>query len=93
MLHQNIQSLKSKIDVLHLIMQGVDLLTLSETWTSKDIACKFDIPGYRLFRKNRESKGGGVAVFVNNDVLATRIDDLEDPTVEGLWLEISLPKS
>lgn len=36
---------------------------------------------------------GGVAVFVHDSLVATRRDDLELDTVEGMWLEIAVPKS
>ena len=52
-----------------------------------------EIPGYKLFRRDRGSKGGGVAVCVKSEIVALRRSDLEDPKFEGLWLEISLPKT
>ena len=36
---------------------------------------------------------GGVAAYVRSDLIATRRDDLELDTVEGMWLEIAVPKS
>ena len=32
-------------------------------------------------------------MFVHDDLVATRGDDLELDTVEGMWLEIAIPKS
>ena len=32
-------------------------------------------------------------MFVHDDLVATRRDDLELDTVEGMWLEIAIPKS
>ena len=42
---------------------------------------------------DRESKDGGVAVYARNDISVIRRTDLEIEGVEGLWLEIILPKS
>ena len=53
----------------------------------------YQIPGYKLFRKDREGKGGGVAFYNRNDVMVDRREDLERPDIEGLWLEVPLPKS
>ena len=40
----------------------------------------YEIPGYRLFRKDRKGNHGGFAVFVHDELVATRRDDLElDP--------------
>ena len=46
-----------------------------------------------LFRKDREASCGGVAVYARNDLVVTRREDLEMFDVEGLWLEIAMPKS
>ena len=96
--HQNIQSLSDKIDQLRLLLQGlhfgIQLITLSETWLKSDKSdSELEIAGYRLFRKDRKGKHGGVAVYVRDDLVATRREDLELDSVEGIWLEISVPKS
>ena len=54
---------------------------------------EFETPGYKSFRRDRGAACGGIAVYVKNEITATRRDDLEDSTVERLWLEISLPKT
>ncbi|PFX12745.1 hypothetical protein AWC38_SpisGene23247 [Stylophora pistillata] len=97
-IHQNIQSLGDKIDQLRLLLQelqsGIQIITLSETWIKADRSdSEYEIPGYKLFRKDRKGNHGGVAVFVHDELVATRRDDLELDTVEGMWLEIAVPKS
>ena len=49
---------------------------------------EFEIPGYKSFRHDRGAAGGGIAVYVKNEITATRRDDLEDSTVERLWLDM-----
>ena len=51
------------------------------------------IPGYKLFRKDRDGRNGGIVAYVRDDILVTRRDDLEIDSVEGLWLEIVVTKS
>ena len=94
-IHQNIQSLGDKIDQLRLLLQehhsGIQIITLSETWIKADRSdSEYEIPGYRLFRKDRKGNHGGVAVFVHDELVATRRDDLELDAVEGMWLEIAV---
>ena len=89
-IHQNIQSLGDKIDQLRLLLQehhsGTQIITLSETWIKADRSdSEYEIPG--------KGNHGGVAVFVHDELVATRRDDLELDTVEGMWLEIAVPKS
>lgn len=96
--HQNIQSLSDKIDQLRLLLHGlhsgIQLITLSESWLKLDRNDSgYEISGYTLFRKDRKGKNGGSAVYARNDVVVTRRDDLEVDSVEGLWLEIAMPKS
>ena len=97
-IHQNIQSLTRKIDELRFICKSLDskihLLTFSETWFDGEISdSEINIPGYTVFRMDRESKDGGVAVYARNDISVIRRTDLEIEGVEGLWLELILPKS
>ena len=40
-------------------------MSFSETWAHKDIADSgLEIPGYKLFRRDRGVKGVGLAVYV-----------------------------
>ena len=97
-IHHNIQRLTRKIDELRFICKSLDskihLLTFSETWFDGEMSdSEINIPGYTVFRMDRESKDGGVAVYARNDISVIRRTDLEIEGVEGLWLEIILPKS
>ena len=80
--------------MLHGLHSGIKLITLSESWLKPDRNdSEFEISGYTLFRKDRKGNNGGVAVYARNDLVVTRRDDLEVDSVEGLWLEIAMPKS
>jgi exonuclease III len=97
LVHQNICSLLRRLDELRLmcnvLKSGIHMITLSETWLTSEIPdIEIEIDGYRVFRKNRDSRGGGVLAYVRNDLFVVRRADLETPSVEGMWLEISLPK-
>ena len=97
-IHQNVQSLGDKIDQLRLLLQelhsGIQIITLSETWIKPDRNdSEYELPGYRLFRKDRKGNHGGIVVFIHDALVATRRDDLELDTVEGMWLEIAVRKS
>ena len=79
-LNLNIRGLYSKLGNLTYLIDNVskvapDVITLSETWSSKNTP-KFEIPGYKIFRQDRENKkGGGVAILVKNN-LQSRILEL-----------------
>ena len=95
MLHLNVRSLNGKIDELRsTLSSGIHLLALSETWLSSDIMdSEIGIVGYKLYRADRKTRGGGVAVYVRDDICTIRRDDLESPDVESVWLQVNLPKS
>ncbi|CAB3997083.1 Hypothetical predicted protein [Paramuricea clavata] len=87
-----------KIDEVRIIVNelrwGLHLIALTETWLNKEIPdAELQIPGYNLFRRDRGVHGGGIGVYVKRNILVTRREDLGNVDVEGLWLEISLPKS
>jgi len=90
--HINAQSLYCKIDEFRLIFEGsdVDIVCISETWFSHDLPDSFvALRGYRIFRSDRLSHGGGVAVFVKtciNCKVILRNDN--NSTMEYLLLEI-----
>ena len=98
-IHQNIRSVTRKIDelrslVVNELKSEIHIIALTETWASEQILDgEIEIPGYNMFRKDRDGKGGGVLVFVRSDLSVARRCDLEDTAMEGLWLEILLPKS
>ena len=96
--HQNIRNLSNKLDEIRCIVNtlnsGIHLISFTETWLNNSVLDEeVSIPGYTIFRKDRGSKGGGVIVYARDDLTVIRRSDLERPDIEGLWLEITLPKS
>ena len=83
MAHQNIQSLSCQVDQLRILLRndlknGLQILTLLETWAKWDLSDgELDIPGYKLFRKDKDGRNGSVAAYVHDDILVIRRDDLE----------------
>ena len=51
-----------------------------------------EIPGYKEpFRKDRsDRRGGGVCAYVTDNIVTTRLKDLEPPDIDLLWFELSL---
>jgi hypothetical protein len=89
-----------KINELRLFVSSVqskiDLFTLSETWLTDDIAdSKVSIEGYTFHRRDRgaKGKGGGLGIYVRNDLSVSRRFDLEQSNMESLWVEVNFPHS
>lgn len=93
--HLNIWGLGSKIDQIRILLQErhFDVLGLSETFLTVNVPSSFiHIDGYTLYRKDRESHGGGIAVYVKSDLaheFCSSINDILD--IEALWLKIIRP--
>ena len=52
---------------------------------------QFHIPGYKLpFRKDRNKLGGGIIVFVKDDIPCKKLDVRIPEDIEALFLEINL---
>lgn len=93
----NIRSLiPSLVDIRDVIWENnFQVLCLSETWLSPEYPSELlQIPNYALFRKDRITRGGGVAVFVATSINVTVLDTTfldsdSDNDVEQLWLGIS----
>ena len=72
-----------------------DIISISETWLTESASNESSdlyLPNYTIFRKNRQilnSRGGGVAFYVSNNIKAVPRLDLSSDTIELLWLEIT----
>ncbi len=91
-IHLNIRSLPSKIDLLRawLTYNKPHVITLSETWLNGNI---FDneihLDNYVLFRKDRGLRGGGLLTYVSSNLTAELILPNVNPQhFEGLFVKI-----
>ena len=65
------------------------IMAFTETWLDDTISDgEIAIPGYSIYRKDRNRQGGGVAIYVSEDVKTTRRTDLEDVNLELISLEV-----
>lgn len=68
-----------------------DLICLCETWLNPSIPdMNIELPGYRLFRRDRPDGYGGVAVYVTNNIVANVLTDVFSDVVENLWLSFDI---
>ena len=68
-LYYNARSLLPKLDNLILAIDifKPHIICIVETWLSSEITdCKISIPGFQLFRYDRNRHGGGVFAYVSN---------------------------
>lgn len=91
--HINAQSLNGKIDEFRYIFENsnVDIICVSETWFRSDICDNiYNMTNYKLYRADRASHAGGVAIYVRKSIKCNVITQSGiDDKIEYLFLEIS----
>jgi hypothetical protein len=91
--HLNINSFRYKSsEIIELLTDNVvDLLFISETKLDASfVDAQFSVPGYRLWRADRTSHGGGVLAYLRSDIPGCRRTDLEFCDVESVAIEDNL---
>ena len=91
--HLNINSIKNKFEsVWELIKDTFDIFLLSESKLDSSFPDdQFSIPGYRIVRKDRDRNGGGLLLYINEDIPFKIIQNSSlPPTLEVLPIEINL---
>ena len=95
--HVNVRGLQGNFDELQniLVNSKIDIFALTEIFINVLTATsEFDIPGYTFLYKIRENGiGGGVGIYIRNNIHFIIREDLYDPKIECIWVEITPTKS
>ncbi len=93
--HQNIRSLRNKIDSIIHIVEDYDIVFFTETHLDENVGSDaLKIPGFNFpIRKDRNCHGGGIIAYMKNYLICKRRADLEDDNVECMWFELKTKKS
>ena len=89
--HLNITSIPKHIDKLriYLIKKPVDILSINETRLDESISNdEVGIPGYNLFRKDRNRFGGGVAIYTRNILNVVERSQFVPDTIEAVCIKL-----
>lgn len=86
-----------KVDELQTVFEqnSVDIACITETWLHGDVPSEVvDVPGYVIHRADRSDgrRGGGVAVFVRQDLPCHRLTAMETTNIEAVWLLYRRPR-
>ena len=86
-MHLNIQSLRTKLDLIYIELHHYYVLILSETWLSPDISnANLKLTNFHPpFRSDRVGRsGGGVTIYVHDGITAIERPDLSVNGVEAI---------
>ena len=95
--HLNINSIRNKFEALkQIIKNNLDILIVSESKLDYTFPDKqFSMLGYRTIRQDREYNGhlgGGIIIFIREDIPCKELKFQFDKEIEGIFLEINLRK-
>lgn len=93
--HLNVRSIRNKFDQFLSLVSDYDILCFTESHLDSNIMNdEISIDGFNtIFRKDRNSYGGGVIIYLTDSLRAVRRLDLEPTNTECIWIEISDPTS
>ena len=92
----NVNSICKHIDEIRyvLINSPLEVLAINESKLDDTISdTEVYIPGYIIIRKDRSRSGGGVALYIRENLWYTNRIDLVPDTLEMICVEINLPHS
>lgn len=91
--HINAQSLLPKLDEFRLLFEcsGIDAICISETWFNPHINDNiYKLNGYRIYRSDRVSNGGGVAIYIRDNIASKLIYSYNEPgDIELVFIEVN----
>ena len=77
-LYFNARSLLPKLEELQVLVsvhKPLNIICITESWTSHDITGQeLSIPGFHLFRRDRNRHGGGVLMYVSDTIQCKRLN-------------------
>ena len=89
--HTNINSIRNKLDDIAAELSDYYIIGISETKFNNSILFStlmlnsYNIP----IRKDREiNNGGGLIIYVKDNIFFKRRDDLETNSIENIWIEV-----
>ena len=70
------------------------IIAISETWIDNTVAnSEIELEGFNVIRNDRSRNGGGVCLYIKNDIAFNVRLDLCNDQIESIWAEILLPKT
>ena len=90
----NINSLRNKfLSVKELLSHNLDLLVINETKLDDSFPnAQFQINGYKCLRKDRNIFGGGLCLYINEDIPSKQIHTKLLEGLESICIEMNLRK-
>jgi exonuclease III len=95
-IHVNARSVVNKLTELSVLAHKTkaSIIAVSETWLDSTITdSEAKVEGYNLVRKDRDRHGGGVCLYIRENLSFNPRLDLQRQDVEAVFVDIMLPKT
>ena len=88
----NISSLRNKFESLvRILHNNLEILVISETKIDSSFpTVQFQIEGYTTYRLDRNANGGGILLYIREDIPSTLLNS--DMSIESFSIEINIRK-
>ena len=94
LLHINARSLNKNFDSIEVLLNSLNqfpfsVIGITETWLHTSSPNMFDIQNYSMIRADRRTgRGGGVAMYIYNNLRYKPRPDLQIDDIESLFIEV-----
>jgi hypothetical protein len=89
-----VQSIIPKLDLIAAEYTDFDILSFTESWLKDtNTADSIELLNYQIpFRKDGggDKKGGGIVVYVKDNIYTMRRFDLEIQDIEVIWIQLKI---
>ena len=89
----NARSIRNKIHEINNFTESssIHILAVTESWLGPSIPdARVELPNFQApFRRDRNENGGGVSIYLSNNISGKRRKDLEHSDLELMWIEIN----
>ena len=89
--HLNINGLRNKVDLLSVELSEYDIICVSETKLNNLVeTAKLKIDGFHdpIRRDRQYNNGGGLLVYIKNNIHFKRRPDIENQYIENIWIQV-----
>ena len=95
-IHLNMRSMLPKLSELKILAHKTraSVIAISETWLDETVTdSEIELEDFNVIRNDRNRNGGGVCLYIKNNIAFNVRSDLCNVQIESIWAEILLPKS
>ena len=93
-IYTNARSIRNKFNELRCLVntEHIDIIALTETFLDTDnidLISEYSLPGFKLYVRNRQGRGGGCALYIRSNLNPLEINTSTNSKVEHLCVQIS----